>query len=101
MAVPDLTTTVLTQTLTGLAADSSLAGGSNLRWLRRARAVLALFVGALIGSRLTVHAGLPTALAVTAGVLAVVTVGLAVVLPDTERTAPGQPPVPSVPVSGP
>ena len=31
MALPDLTTTVLTLTVTGLAADSSLAGGSNQR----------------------------------------------------------------------
>jgi hypothetical protein len=29
LAVPDLTTTVLTLTLTGLAADSTLAGGHN------------------------------------------------------------------------
>jgi hypothetical protein len=29
LAVPDLTTTVLTMTLTGLAADSALAGGDN------------------------------------------------------------------------
>ena len=31
LAVPDLTTTVLTLTLTGLGADSSLAGGNNPR----------------------------------------------------------------------
>src|SRR5262245_12176272 len=35
LAVPDLTTTVLTLTLTGLAADSSLAGGTNPRIERR------------------------------------------------------------------
>ncbi len=32
LKVPDLTTTVLTLTVTGLAADSSLAGGSNPNW---------------------------------------------------------------------
>ena len=32
LAVPDLTTTVLTLTITGIAADSSLARGTNPRW---------------------------------------------------------------------
>lgn len=50
LAVPDLTTTVLTLTITGLAADSSLASGSNPRWLRRTAAVVALFTGAALGS---------------------------------------------------
>ena len=35
LAVPDLTTTVLTQTLTDVAADSSVAGGDNPRTGRR------------------------------------------------------------------
>src|ERR1700730_4794254 len=39
LAVPDMTTTVLTMTLTGLAADSSLAGGKNPNFGRRASAV--------------------------------------------------------------
>ena len=85
LAIPDLTTTVLTQTLTGLAADSSFAGGSNPRPVRRIAAAVAMLVGALVGGALTLHAGLPTALAVTAVVFALVTVGLAVVVPDTER----------------
>src|SRR5438105_2677135 len=49
LAVPDLTTTVLTLTLTGLAADSSFAGGSNPRWGRRVSAVASMFVGAAVG----------------------------------------------------
>jgi hypothetical protein len=48
--VPDLTTTVLTLTLTGLAADSSLAGGSNPGWARRAGSVGAMFAGAAGGA---------------------------------------------------
>lgn len=55
LAVPDLTTTVLTLTLTGLGADSSLAGGENPRWRRRVAAVLALLVGAAVGVPLTNH----------------------------------------------
>jgi uncharacterized membrane protein YoaK (UPF0700 family) len=45
LGVPDLTTTVLTLTITGLAADSSLAGGTNPRWHRRVASVLLMFAG--------------------------------------------------------
>ena len=50
LAVPDLTTTVLTLTITGLAADSSLAGGGGGRTARRALSILAMFAGALVGA---------------------------------------------------
>jgi len=50
LAIPDLTTTVLTLTITGIAADSSLAGGSNPRWQRRTASVFALFAGAMLGA---------------------------------------------------
>jgi uncharacterized membrane protein YoaK (UPF0700 family) len=52
IAVPDMTTTVLTMTLTGLAADSPLAGGSGERSLRRIAVVVAMFAGALTGALL-------------------------------------------------
>ncbi len=55
LAVPDLTTTVLTLTLTGLAADSSLAGGTNPRWLTRLISVVSMFLGAAIGALLLRH----------------------------------------------
>ena len=57
LAVPDLTTTVLTLTLTGIAAESSLAGGDNARFGRRLLSVAAMFAGALIGA-LLLHQGL-------------------------------------------
>lgn len=64
LAVPDLTTTVLTLTLTGLAADSSLAGGGNPRWQRRAGSVMAMFIGAGLGAVLVKHSlVLPLAIA--------------------------------------
>jgi uncharacterized membrane protein YoaK (UPF0700 family) len=50
MAVPDVNTTVLTLTLTGIASDSSLAKGSNPRITRRASAVLAIALGAFLGA---------------------------------------------------
>jgi len=50
LAIPDLTTTVLTLTIAGLAADSSLAGGDNPRWQRRGTAILAMLAGATAGA---------------------------------------------------
>lgn len=58
LKVPDLTTTVLTLTVTGLAADSSLAGGSNPNWGRRVASIAAIFLGAAIGAVLVMQAGL-------------------------------------------
>src|SRR5437868_824120 len=52
VGVPDLTTTVLTMTLTGLAADSPAAGGSGKGSVRRVAAVLAMLTGALAGALL-------------------------------------------------
>jgi uncharacterized membrane protein YoaK (UPF0700 family) len=52
MAAPDLTTTVLTLTLTGLAADSHLAGGPGARPHRRLGSVLAMLAGAAAGTLL-------------------------------------------------
>jgi uncharacterized membrane protein YoaK (UPF0700 family) len=52
IGVPDLTTTVLTMTLTGLAADSPPAGGSGKGSARRVAAVLAMLTGALAGALL-------------------------------------------------
>jgi len=55
IALPDLTTTVLTLTLTGLAADSTLAGGDNPRAWRRGASVLSMFLGAAAGALLVRH----------------------------------------------
>ncbi|MES3154434.1 YoaK family protein [Sphingomonas faeni] len=65
LKVADLTTTVLTLTLTGLGADSSAAMGANTNWRRRTGAVAAVFSGAAVGAYLLAHVGLfaPLALA--------------------------------------
>jgi uncharacterized membrane protein YoaK (UPF0700 family) len=52
LRVADITTTVLTLTLTGLAADSSVAGGTNPRPVRRIFSIVALLFGALCGAYL-------------------------------------------------
>ncbi len=50
LAIPDLTTTVLTLTITGIAADSSIANGNNPRLARRVGSVAAMFLGAASGA---------------------------------------------------
>jgi uncharacterized membrane protein YoaK (UPF0700 family) len=69
LAVPDLTTTVLTMTVTGLAADSVLAGGPAPRGGRRLLAALAMASGALIGTMLVRPLGLWVPLVVAACVV--------------------------------
>lgn len=65
LKVPDLTTTVLTLTITGLASDSALAGGSNPNWINRAGAIAAIFAGAALGAVMVAHGGLAWPLVLT------------------------------------
>ena len=73
MGVADLTTSVLTLTLTGLAADSRLAGGGEgPRPGRRLLAVGSMFAGALVGGLLVLKVdvvGIAIALALAGGLL--------------------------------
>ncbi|MFH8496442.1 DUF1275 family protein [Streptomyces coeruleorubidus] len=69
-----LTTTVLTLTLTGLAADSTRAGGEAPRPGRRILSVLAMFLGALAGAGIILHGRLSFALGLTPLLLAVTAV---------------------------
>ena len=55
LAVPDLTTTVLTLTITGIAADSPIAGATGAHAARRLISVAAMFVGALAGALLVLR----------------------------------------------
>ena len=77
LKVPDLTTTVLTLTLTGLAADFSLTGGESQNWRRRVGAVVAIFLGAVIGTVLVRTSGLVVALVVTGVMVLVGTIAYA------------------------
>jgi uncharacterized membrane protein YoaK (UPF0700 family) len=67
LAIPDLTTTVLTMALTGAAADSRLGAGPAAR--RRVLSVVAMFGGAVVGAALVIHGHLSAALAVAVGLL--------------------------------
>jgi uncharacterized membrane protein YoaK (UPF0700 family) len=72
LAVADLTTTVLTLTLTGIAADSRWAGGSGAKTGRRLLAVAAMALGALLGALLLLKVEALAALALAEAMLAVV-----------------------------
>jgi uncharacterized membrane protein YoaK (UPF0700 family) len=72
IARPDLTTTVLTLTITGFAADSPFAGGSNPRWQRRVMSILSMFAGAAVGALLVRPSlALPLAMATVSAVCGV------------------------------
>lgn len=83
IAVPDLTTTVLTMTLTGLAADSPLFGGTGKGSTRRTAAVLGMLAGALVGA-LLLRASLVLPLA---GAAALALATLLLYLPAARRGA--------------
>lgn len=74
LAVPDLTTTVLTLTLAGLGADSSIAGGSNPRVRRRITSVAAMLGGAIVGGFLVLRGGVGLPLALAGAITLIATI---------------------------
>ncbi|MBW5254267.1 DUF1275 domain-containing protein [Streptomyces sp. P01-B04] len=66
LAVPDLKTTVLTLTITGIASDGRLAGGPGSKAGRRVLSAAAMLAGALVGAMGVLHGHpvLPLVLAV-------------------------------------
>ena len=84
LAVPDLTTTVLTLTLTGFAADSGLAGGTNPRLGRRTIATASMFLGAAIGALVLLRIGTGSVLGLA---LTLLLIALATAAPHWPSTA--------------
>jgi uncharacterized membrane protein YoaK (UPF0700 family) len=80
LAVPDLTTTVLTMTLTGIAADA----GNRPALSRRLLAVTTMLAGGLVGALLVLHSSTSAALGAAAGLLVLVTCSAAL---STRRPA--------------
>jgi uncharacterized membrane protein YoaK (UPF0700 family) len=77
LAVPDLTTTVLTMTLTGIAADKPGTG----RWpviVRRLLAVLSMLGGAIAGALLVIDLGTSAGLTLAVGLVALTAAGAAI-----------------------
>ena len=75
LAVPDLTTTVLTLTITGIAADTRAAGGTGSRAGRRLISIAAMLGGALVGAVLIIRGQVTAVLVIALILLAVVTAG--------------------------
>jgi uncharacterized membrane protein YoaK (UPF0700 family) len=72
LAVADLTTTVLTLTLTGLASDSTLAGGAGAKVGRRGLSVAAMLLGAVVGGLLVLNVDIVAPLGLVTAILVVV-----------------------------
>ena len=75
LGLPDVTTTVLTMTITSLAADSTLAGGDNPRVTRRITTVLTMLAGAVLGAWFVLHASVTIALLTATTIVAIVGIG--------------------------
>jgi uncharacterized membrane protein YoaK (UPF0700 family) len=76
LAIPELTTTVLTRTLTGLASEARLAGGPGAQLGRRLLAVAAMLLGALCGALLVLHVSIAAALGLACAMVLVVTLAV-------------------------
>jgi uncharacterized membrane protein YoaK (UPF0700 family) len=74
LGVPCLTTTVLTTTLAGLAADSTLAGGKNPNAVRPLLAMASMALGAAIGAFLLIHVGVSAILALVLALFGLVAI---------------------------
>lgn len=74
LAVPDLTTTVLTLTITGIAADSAIVGGSGSKSGRRLLSAAAMLAGAVVGATFVVHSRIYFPLVIALLVMAVISV---------------------------
>jgi uncharacterized membrane protein YoaK (UPF0700 family) len=72
LAVPDLTTTVLTLTVTGIGADSALGGGKGSKSGRRLISVAAMFLGALVGAALILHVHVAVPLIIASAIVVAV-----------------------------
>lgn len=85
LAVPDLPTTVLTMTVTGIVADATARGHRESKLGRRAVAVLAMFLGALTGALLQAAGREDAILIIMATCLLLV---IALMAPHARSTAP-------------
>ncbi len=72
LAVPELTTTVLTRTLTGLASQAGIVGGPGSQLGRRSVAVAAMLLGALGGALLVLNVSVAAAVAVAMALAAAI-----------------------------
>lgn len=74
VGVKDMTTVVVTSTLTSLASESWMSGGRSALWNRRIGAILAILIGAVVGAIAQRHSHLGVAMAIAATLTVAVTV---------------------------
>jgi uncharacterized membrane protein YoaK (UPF0700 family) len=72
LAVPDLTTTVLTMTLTGIGADSPTGRRGHVTITRRLLAVITMLTGGILGAWLVLNVGVVASLALATALLAII-----------------------------
>jgi uncharacterized membrane protein YoaK (UPF0700 family) len=72
LAVPDMTTTVLTLTITGLVADVGDVANVSIANARRLIAVLSMFLGGLVGAVLVLNSALYSPLLIATFLIAVI-----------------------------
>jgi uncharacterized membrane protein YoaK (UPF0700 family) len=80
LAVPDVMTTVFTMTITGIGADSKLAGGAGSMAPRRLVSIVTLLIGAIVGALLVVHTSIFYPLVVVLGLVVIVVIVVIVAL---------------------
>jgi hypothetical protein len=96
LCVPDLTTTVLTLTLTGLTADSAMAGGPGARPHRRLGSVAAMLAGAGAGAGILQWWSPAAVIAVATALVATVAVAFTTAVPATAHKLPHRAPRPAM-----
>ncbi len=96
LAVPDLTTTVLTMTLTGIGADSPSGHRGHVTLIRRILVVAVMLAGGALGAWLVLHVGVVVPLALATGLLVIV--AAAAVL-ASRKSAEWRPVAPAKPVT--
>ncbi|QSE85757.1 DUF1275 domain-containing protein (plasmid) [Rhodococcus koreensis] len=74
VGVKDMTTVVVTSTLTSLASESWMSGGGSALWNRRIGAILAILIGAVVGAIILRHSHLGVTMALAAALTVAVTV---------------------------
>jgi uncharacterized membrane protein YoaK (UPF0700 family) len=97
LAVPDLTTTVLTMTLTGIGADIRAGRRARATLVRRLLIVGTMLAGGVVGAWLVLNVSAVSALALAAGLLAVTAASAARAALHPAAWRPVSPPAPPAP----
>jgi uncharacterized membrane protein YoaK (UPF0700 family) len=97
LAVPDLTTTVLTMTLTGIGADPGAGQRGQVTRIRRLLVVATMLAGGVLGAWLVLNVSAVSALALATGLLAITAASAARTALSPAPWRPATPPKPPAP----